>query len=264
MHTTSTENTTGNASAGAELGLSNAFGLFGVQLGARGSRETGHNQSESTTESIVHTPTSLFARFRKELSDRQLVRYVTSPNDLTGIHTGEFVEFEATLRKSPMIEMLDCFSGLIPLMALVEGGPDQTTPGNSSKKRQRKSQESSPFREQLALLRSTLTAGGSQDLVAEIDSMRIILTAEAEYFIDPSMNDTIDGTFTVFGKATRIIAADSEGISLLRKTALGKFDNIMGGFNEAFEGIKEAGFSGSIETHIAGPTMQVIPIAIFS
>ena len=126
VHTTSSENTGDSKSAGAEFGLTNAFGLFGVQLGARGSRETGYNQSASTTEGIVHTPSSLFARLRKELTDRQLVRHVKSPTDLSDTRTGEFVEFEATLRKSPMIEMLDSFAGIIPLIALAGAEPDQT------------------------------------------------------------------------------------------------------------------------------------------
>ncbi len=249
------------------MGSSNAFGLFGVELGGRGTRQSGRNQSASTTESIVHTPSSLFARLRKELSDRQLVRHVTSPDDLSGIRPGEFVEFEATLRKSPLIEMLDSFAGLIPLMALAGVEPSQTLPANVDKKSnkgQRKNQESPRLEDQLDLVRSALTAGSSQDLIAEMHSMRIVLTAETEYLIDPSMNDTIDGTFTVFGKATRIITADSQGISLLRKTALGRFDNIASGFTEALGGITETGFSGSMETHITGPTMQVIPIAIFS
>ena len=267
IHTTSSEDKSLEVSGGAQLGSSNAFGLFGVELGGRGTRQSGRNQSASTTESIVHTPSSLFARLRKELSDRQLVRHVTSPDDLSGIRPGEFVEFEATLRKSPLIEMLDSFAGLIPLMALAGVEPSQTLPANVDKKSnkgQRKNQESPRLEDQLDLVRSALTAGSSQDLIAEMHSMRIVLTAETEYLIDPSMNDTIDGTFTVFGKATRIITADSQGISLLRKTALGRFDNIASGFTEALGGITETGFSGSMETHITGPTMQVIPIAIFS
>ena len=78
------------------------------------------------------------------------------------------------------------------------------------------------------------------------------------------MNDTIDGTFRVFGKATRVISDDNEKISLLRRTALGKFGNFAKELAPMMEGMQESGFSGPIETEISGPTMQVIPIAIFS
>ena len=90
------------------------------------------------------------------------------------------------------------------------------------------------------------------------------MTTEPEYFIDPSMNDTIDGTFRVFGKTTRIIRDDTEGISLLRKTALGKFGAVVGELGSAMASMQSSGFAGPVETEIRGPAMQVIPIAIFS
>ena len=48
--------------------------------------------------------------------------------------------------------------------------------------------------------------------------MRFVLTTEQNYFIDATMNDVIDGTFRVFGKATRVIPGEKEGsINLLAK-----------------------------------------------
>ena len=270
VQTTSSGETATELSGGAQLGISNPFAFLGVQLGGHGSRQSGHKISESTTENIVHTPVSLFARLRRELRDRKLVRCIAPLGKLDSVRPGDFVEFEATLRRSPLIDVLDSFSELIPLMKLADVGTTQIASqsgrrrGGKSSAGQRKQDEISVIGNQIDVLRSAVTAEGSQDLVAEMGSMRVVLTVDQDYFIDPSMNDTIDGTFRVFGKATRIIPDNKEGISLLRRTALGK----LGSFEEALApmmaSMQDSGFSGPVETEIFGPTMQVIPIAIFS
>ena len=270
VQATSSGGASTKASGEAQLGASNVFAFLGVKLTGQGSREAEEKQSESTMQDFVHTPSSLFAQLRKELHVRKLVRRVSSSSDLNGIRPSEFVEFEATLRRSPLIEILDSFAELIPLVKLAntsttqmgsQGGQGR---GRKTGKSQPKQDEYSTVANQINLLRTAVSADGSQDLVAELGSMRVVLTTDQDYFIDPSMNDTIDGTFRVFGKATRVISDHNEKISLLRKTALGKFGNISEVFAPMMEDIQGSGFSGPAETEIPGPTMQVIPIAIFS
>ena len=244
----------------AKLGVSNVFALLGVEFG--GSRRTGQKRSESATEEIVHTPASLFARLRKDLRVRRLVHGISSSSDLKVVQPGEFVEFEATLRKSPFVELLSAFSVLVPLMELAEPSTDHTVTRAGRGKKTNVSQHgqaqdnTAGIKRQIDLFLSAVTAEGSLDLVAEVGEMRIILTAEPEYFIDPSMNDTIDGTFRVFGKATRTIPDDTEGISLLRKTALGKFGGIVRELGSAMASMPSSGFTGTVETEIRGPAMQ--------
>ena len=120
------------------------------------------------------------------------------------------------------------------------------------------------MKSQIDQFKSTVTAEGSYDLIAELSETRIVLTTEPEYFVDPSMNDTIDGTFRIFGKATRIIPDETQEISLLRKTALGKFGVVVGKISSTLAGMQDLGFSGPVETEVKGPAMQVIPVAIFS
>ena len=269
VQTTSSGGTSTKASGEAQLGASNVFAFLGVKLRGQGSREAEEQQSENTTQDFVHTPASLFAQLRRELRDRELVRYVSSSSDLTGIHPSDFVEFEATLRRSPLIEDLDSIAELMPLLKLANTGTQMGNQGGQRRnkqpgKGQPKQDELSTIANQIDLLRTAATADGSQDLVAELGSMSIVLTTDQDYFIDPSMNDTIDGTFRVFGKATRVISDDNERISLLRKTALGKIGTISERIAPMMEGMEKSGFSGPAETEIPGPTMQVIPIAIFS
>ena len=269
VQTTSTGGTSTKASGEAQLGASNVFAFLGVKLRGQGSREAEERESENTTQDFVHTPASLFAQLRRELQDRELVRYVSSSSDLTGIRPSEFVEFEATLRRSPLIEILDSIAKLMPLIKLANAGTqvgsqEGQRSSRKSGKGQSRQDEFSATVNQIDLLRNAATADGSQDLVAEFGSMRVVLTTDQDYFIDPSMNDTIDGTFRVFGKATRVITDDNERISLLRKTALGKFGTISEAIAPIMENMEDSGFGGPVETEIPGPTMQVIPIAIFS
>ena len=80
------------------------------------------------------------------------------------------------------------------------------------------------------------------------------------------MNDVIDGTFRVFGKVTRVVPAGAEeGISLLRKSAIGNLGGVTDQLASVFDSLPEAGFTGQrVETEIPAPTLQMIPIAIFA
>ena len=270
VQTTSLGETTTNVHGKAQLGISNVFALLGVNLSTQGSRQAGQKKSESTKEEIVHTPASLFARLRKELQDRKLVRCVLPSSTLEDVHPSNFVEFEATLRRSPLINILDAFLALMPLIELADAGPSQIASQGSrggkakSRKVPHKQNEYSVIKEQIELIKSAVTTEGSQDFIAEMDSLRVVLTTERDYFIDPSMNDIIDGTFRVFGKVTRVVSDETESISLLRKTALGKFKSIVEALGPVMESMEDSGFNEPVETDISGPTIQVIPIAIFS
>ena len=262
--TTSGKTATGLEGAG-ELGISNVFALFGVKLSGKGSKNSEQNQSESTTDEIVHTPASLFARLRKELSDRSLIQLVESAADLSNIRPGNFVEFEATLRKSPIVDLLSSYSELLSITDLFQEQPSAQQRGKSNR---RPVSETSKVLQQINALQSVLTDNGSQDVIAEVDEMKVVLTVEQNYFVDKTMNDMIDGKFRVFGKATRIISSGSrENISLLRKSSFGKFGAMIDSIAAVMEGTSsdaDLNFQGPVETEIKSPAMQVIPVAVFS
>ena len=262
-------NTSSTRSSGMEgegqLGLSNAFALFGIKLGGQGFRATEQNQGGSISDEIVHTPTSLFARLRKDLSARSLIHTVAESSDLENISFGDFVEFEATLKKSPIIELLQSYSELLPLIDLFQ---EQPTGKGSGRNRRRLPSDNQRIAAQMKAILTVLTANGSQDVLAELSDLRAVLTTEQSYFVDETLNDIIDGSFRVFGKVTRVIKNDAdESISLLRKTPLGRFESIVDGIKEMMaptEPDAEPDYKGSTETEIFGPVLQVIPIAIFA
>ena len=270
IHTTSSKGTTNKAAGEAQFGLSNAFALLGLNFGGQISRGAEKTKSESTSQNVVHTPASLFAQLRSELWERKLVHDVSQSSDLDEIDPGDFVEFQATLRRNPLIDLLNSFEGLIPLIKMATSGTMQSNSQKGQRKppkgtkAQPKQGEFSAVGKQIEVFREAITADGSQDLIAEIGSMRVVLTTTEDYFIDPTMNDSVDGTFRVFGKVTRVTTDKDEEINLFRRSALGKFASITEAFEPLRESMQDSGFNTPIETKITGPTMQVIPIAIFS
>lgn len=119
---------------------------------------------------------------------------------------------------------------------------------------------------QLDTFLNAVTVDGSEDLIAQCGANRFVLTAETTYFVDPTLNDVIDGTFRIFGKVTRVVpAGEDDGISLLRRSPMGD----IGGFSEqlesSFSSLPDSGFTGEkVETEIPAPTLQMIPIGIFA
>lgn len=244
------------------MGLSNVFALLNMQLGGKGSRKAGQNVSESTTENIVHTPVSLFAQLRKDLHERELVRSVSGLSSLEEVRPSDFLEFEATLQRNQFLVQLSAFAELVPIMSAFE----EPSASKGPRSRNQNNSTNSVMIKQIKSLLNALTTGGSQDLVSKAGEISIVITTEQQYFIDPTMNDIIDGTFRVFGKASRVIpAGGSESISLLRKAPLGQFKNLLPTIQETMSQFtKEMGYSGDSSTEIQGPAIQVIPIAIFS
>ena len=262
VQTTSSGETATELSGGAQLGTSNVFAFLGMQLGGHGSRQAGQKQSESTTENIVYTPVSLFAQLRKELQDRELVRFVSTSSNLDEVRPSDFVEFEVTLQRNQFLVQLSAFAELVPIMSAFE----EPTVSKASRSRKQNKSTTSPMLKQVNSLLSALTTGGSQDLISRVGQINVVITTEQQYYIDPTMNDIINGTFRVFGKATRVIPkGGDENISLLRKAPLGQFKSLLPTIQEAMsQFFNELGYSGDSSTEIQGPAIQVIPIAIFS
>ena len=263
--TSTSDGTSSELSGGGKLGIGNDFALVGVNFGGRGARKSERSHSEQTTAQIVHTPTSLFARLRKELFDLGMVREVAGAADLPQVNHGDFVEFQATLRRNPLDEMFNMISSMAPLIDLADEPGQARTRGTNKKGaiNQRKKNDSS-VKKQIESVYGAFNNDNSQDFVAELENMDVVLTADKAYFIDPTMNDAIDGQFRVFGKVTRVIPAGSEAnINLLRRSPVGRFARQAPDFQNAFSEFDKLGF-GPMQPEVQGPAMQVIPIAIFS
>ena len=157
---------------------------------------------------------------------------------------------------------------LIPLANIGDTDAGQRPQGrrNRSKQKTRPANETDVVTSQIKTFRQAAAQDGFEDLIACCGQHRIVLTTESVYFVDPTMNDVIDGTFRVFGKVTRVAgSSDDTGVSLLRRSPLSKFGELSTLLESSFAQLGQVGFTGQkIEIEIPPPTMQVIPIAIFA
>ena len=271
----STVQTTTSSSTESEIdgGIQGNFGfgaIVRVELGANANRQQGQAMGENIAFQLMQTPVSLFARLLRTLKEDELVK---SPDNLENIRPGDFVEFEATLQRNPLIGVLASLSDLGTMVTEFSGGSAQGTKNGQQRNRKKINTKrgADPQGEEvqkiIRTLEQVLTPGTSEDLVASMrEEMKAVLTVNHSSFSDPSMNDIIDGTFRVFGKATRVIHkndAETERISLLRKSTLGQLKPFKDLWDTLPELQQQIGLEGSIETEIGGPALQVIPIAIY-
>lgn len=245
-------------SISSSFGLSDAFAtLLKIDLSGRKSNAAEDGASINSSEERVHTPSSLFFSLRQTLLEKKVVKKVSEDQ----IHSGDFVEFEAELKRSPMIQGLDAMVQLLEIARLF-------TEADPQKKGQRqKPNELKKHGEQLASLSGSLKQGGSRDLIAANlpDHYTAVLTVEEQYLSDVTMSDIVDGTFRVLGKVVRHIHNPDESISLLRKTALAHAPDVISKFLTAFKNLDPNTFQlPEMKTKIDGPALQIIPIAVFS
>ena len=246
-------------------GVQGGINFLGISLGGGMSESEEDSQHETTRMQLVHTPSSLFARLRNELHSKGLVHKVLDANSLKDISNGHFIEFEATLHRIQIIEILKAFELFASWGDLVDESP--TTTSNRGRNKQRKNnQQSNTMLKQVKAIRTAISGEGSQDLVAKVSGMSFILTVEDSCFIDRTMNDVLDGTFQVFGKVTRVLNDETESINVFRTSPLGKFADMSEVFGLAMSSaMSEVKFEGGVsDAKILGPALQVIPIGIFA
>ena len=267
---TSSGETSSKTSGEGKLGFSNVFALVGIEFGGKLSKTIGDQEKESATEEIeiIHTPTSLFSRLRKKLFDEKLVRKISDKSCLRNVIPGDFVEFEATLRKNTIDSFFSFFSSFSGLATLFES-VDESNKTNVQRKGKQgsgghlKQSSGLPQQKEIDAIYSIFKDEKCQDFIAELEDMKVVLATDKVYFIDPTMNDVIDGQFRVFGKVTRVIRENGDTINLLRRSPFGKIIHKLLEAKEEFSKLEELGI-GSMNPEIEGPAMQVIPFAIFS
>lgn len=251
------------------IGLSNPFAFLQMGLRGRSSDKGESNSATKSTEQLVYTPASLFARLRADLTRRGLVRMVEGDAAaVSDIRPGEFVEFRATLRRPSLVSFLRNFKELAPFMDSTEGTGASKGPGGGKPRASGTRGRQNPNTlSRLDTMLRAVTSDGAEDLVARTPKATMVLTAESEYFVDRSMNDVIDGDFIVFGKITRSLGEDSkDSINLLRRSPIGRFAPLANALKNLDQSpaLQELGFDiDEVESEVHPPALQLVPIAIF-
>ena len=251
------------AKAGVSLGLSEALSsLLKIGLSGEASGSSGESAGKKVGEERVHTPASLFYTLRNLLYEKELLN---TDGENFEPKSGDIVEFEATLKRNPIIETMDSFIELIDLATIFSDDLQKPVKG----KRKSGTSEYQKIKNQILSFSESLKSGNSIDLTTgELKcGHKAVVTIEIQYLNDPLMSDLVDGTFHVVGKIIRVVPDNSEAISLIRKTAMSKMPHHT--LNETFSTLSALTTDQEFELpdpewEIQGPVIQIIPIAVFS
>lgn len=255
------------SNVGGEVGASNVFAFLGIALKGGRTREQASASQRESSEERVFTPTSLFSRLRDVLVDRKRLQILSEGYDIQNLRPGTFVEFEAILHKNPLVHTIEGFIHVLEMSAVFENmGQDRGNQKDRASKPKGKSESQSMIGDMRKFL-GVITRSDKTDLVADVTTtdLRAVVPVELQYFSDKSPDDLLDGQYTVLGKVERTIPADGQSaINLLRGTSLGlmsddSIDELLDHFKELPAGFKFP----EVETRIAGPAIQISPIAIF-
>ncbi len=254
-----------SSDAEARVGASNVFAFLGLALGGgRKARSENADTTESQTEK-VYTPNALFAKVRQQLQMDGNIRTVDSE-----LRAGNFVEFEATLRRNPLVAALETMKSLGGMFAAFQAPEQKVATRQKGIAPSEKSGERS-VKDVLRMIDAflaQLTETGSIDLIGKTEGplpINAVLTIDPAFLRDLSMSDILDGQYRVLGKVTRVVKdTGSEGINLLRKTSLGAMTvDSLSGFVDALGSLPQINLP-EIITKIDGPAIQVMPISIFA
>lgn len=111
-----------------------------------------------------------------------------------------------------------------------------------------------------------LKHSGTVDFILSGTNGTIVLSAQEQYLANDNISEILGGKFKVLGKVIAICKDDSENIDLLRKTTLSILtDEILEDFFVGFKSEDMKQFNlPELVTKIKGPSMIVIPIAIYA
>ncbi|MCC4588936.1 hypothetical protein LL962_17825 [Xanthomonas sp. NCPPB 1067] len=249
--------------AGTSFGITDTLAtLLKVDLSGKKISSAATAVAEATSEERVHTPASLLYQLRNKLKE---IEAVLALNNDRQVKAGDFIEFEASLLKNPVLEAIDGMSRLMDIAILFEDEPKQTSKG----KRICASNESKKIKDQMDKFSESLKFGNTIDLITSKlnNGITAVVTLEKSSLNDPLMSDLVDGKFRVLGKVIRNISEPQESISLVRNNALSNLPQHMLVQLGTLVGAlgTEHGFAvPEIRWEIKAPAIQVLPIAIYA
>ncbi|MDO7908812.1 hypothetical protein Q5741_20720 [Paenibacillus sp. JX-17] len=254
-----------SSEVGGSITASNLLSLLGVSLSSKLGKSSKNDSTQEFSEERVHTPASLFSKLKTTLEEQSEINFLSlEALQKDEIRTGDFVELEGVLRKNPMVNTIETFVKVFEaFIPLIDQG--QTKPKNNGRKQPN---ENEMILEQMKAVLNDLTRSKSVDLIVDLDNkVKAVLSCNLEYFNEQDAYEIIDGKFKVLGKVIRVVKSESEeSINLLRKTSFGIFNtDVMSDLVGNFNVLSGNGMNiPDLITEIEGPSIQVIPIAIYA
>lgn len=249
-----------------EVGVNNVFAFLKFGFSADKVNDKAQQSNTKVSKEKIHTPNSLFSKMRSNLLDQKIV--VTS--GFLNCKPGDFIEIKLSLRKNPIIDILDSYSSIIKMSFHFQDKVNTTPQANKQKQALTPKSDAETNLEKLDLFRNQLKEEGSIDLIGTATGngdLQVVMTLDKAFIAEFSLPDITDGHFSVLGKVTNVISkSDDEGVNLLRKTGLSKLNKaFLETIFNSLSNIENVEISNqNIELFIKPPVIQIIPIAIFT
>ena len=262
--------TTGmNAEADANLGLSNVFSLFSIGIKGNYKKEKKNENQDMESYEKIHTPTSLFFKFKEYLYENELIKKITFDDQKFNIQSGDYVEFQGNFHKNPIVESIENIKKLMDLVMIFSPESleeDNANPGGGKKKKYHENKKPRII-QQIDGFEKALTINDMVDIIVsdENEILKCVLLCEQSYFLKSNYNLVAEGKYRVLGKIINVYQNENEKINLLRMTSMIRInkDTIKEMFS-GFSNIEDSGIDlPKIETEINGPCIQIMPIGIY-
>lgn len=253
------KNSSKKMEAGASTSTSILSKLLKIDVSGGISQAGNDGKETNVVKEKVHTNVSLLSKFRKFLIDENILK---SELDFLKIEVGDFVEIDGELQKNPLINYMDIFVDVIRLADIFTEEPQL---GKKVQAKNQKQQENHLLK-QIKAFSDELKHSGTVDFILSEDYGTVVLSAQEQYLANDNVSEIIGGHFKVLGKVISVCKDENENIDLLRKTSLSVFSEEM--LEEAFSGLKSNDTQQfklpKLVTKIAGPSVIVIPVAIYA
>lgn len=271
-----------------------------VEIGHGRKRQVGGEtrQEDRVTSSFEYTEAHYLHIVRRHLREVGVLHHVTSATDAQGVTIGDFVEFQAAFRPNQVTPFLDVLTpelvsriahyrrmkAAASTLGAVEGfegleGFDRIK-AFAEQAKMLADADADLARAVATAVRADFRGAATREYHGGIgmgsDSVTAVTICDAACFLVDDEDRLLDGSFTVLGKVTTTVSQDVPALSrnkLLRRLDADFVDTVLGqlrtetkkgaaklpGGQQAVEEVLDATF----ESRIAGPSFNVIPIAIY-
>jgi hypothetical protein len=271
-----------STSVGTEFGVPNVLNLLKISLGgALNWKQNKENTDEHSVERY-HTYGSLFQRLRSALKNQQVktqqVPFQTFDGDPAlwdHIKPFSFIEMQGLFSPNPLT---DSISTILRLTNMMESFVQSATPSRSTK--QQKPQvallglNSLPDLQQVkqmkVMIQGFLDNLEKQDMRTVVvsttssNTYQAVISLFTEYLRDKSMSELLYKEYKLFGKVVGRTPDSTSSVDLVQGTSLSGMND-----KKLTELLKQMNQQNSdillppVKTKIAGPALQIIPIAIY-
>lgn len=209
------------------------------------------------------TDIELLNSFVATANEANLLLKLNGSSEATEVKAGSLVQLDGRIYPNPLLNMLDAFLQLMTI-----SGVDVNSKSQSSTSRLYPVPASNPSQGEAAIfdifqnLRAQLAESPFQDgLMLPVGNLLAAVTFQNQLLPAGRPDLLYIGEYQVIGKVTRV-APVGEELSLYDRTSYRHVDKEF--FTSSFESLNEVPWMKlpGISTHLPGPSIQVLPLAV--